>query len=273
MRSGWDRGADQVIFDVGPLGCHVTGAHGHADLLSVQASFGGYPYIVDPGTFRYTGDEGWRGYYRGTSAHSTVDVDGAGQALPRGPFGWMSRPAARLVHWESTASRDVAVGEHRAYIRLPDPVIHRRQVIRESSRRCIVVDDVNGQTEHRVDIRFQFAPMSVTLDPSQWVRAVRTPTAGLFIHAFATLPLKATVLEGELDPRQGWVSTAYGRHEPAPVLLYAVVARLPLRIITVLVPTDDPAGPPPSVSPLSEHGELVGVVFDGHHEIRFGEVR
>ena len=273
MRGGWDRDADQVIFDVGPLGCHVTGAHGHADLLSVQASFGGYPYIVDPGTFRYTGHEGWRGYYRGTSAHSTVDVDGAGQAVPRGPFGWMSRPDARLVHWESTASRDVAVGEHRAYVRLPDPVIHRRQVIRESSRRCIVVDDVNGQTEHRVDIRFQFAPMSVTLDPSQWVRAVRTPTAGLFIHAFATIPVKATVLEGELDPRQGWVSTTYGRHEPAPVLLYAVVARLPLRVITVLIPTDDPAGPPPSVSPLSEHGEMVGVVFDGHHKIRFAEVR
>jgi hypothetical protein len=51
------------------------------------------------------------------------------------------------------------------------------------------------------------------------------------------------------------------------------VARLPLRVITVLIPTDDPAGPPPSVSPLSEHGEMVGVVFDGHHKIRFAEVR
>lgn len=273
MRSGWDRAADQIIFDVGSLGCHVTGAHGHADLLSIQASFGGHPYIVDPGTFRYTGDGGWRGYYRGTSAHSTVDVDGAGQAVPRGPFGWISRPSARLVHWESTASRDVAVGEHRAYGRLPDPVVHRRKVIRESSRRCIVVDDVDGRSEHRVDIRLQFAPMSVTLDSSHWVRAVRTPTAGLFIHAFASVPLKTTVLEGDLDPRQGWISTAYGRHEPAPMLLCTTVARLPLRIITVLIPTDDPAGPPPSVSPLSEHGEMVGVVFDGHHEIRFAEGR
>lgn len=272
MRSGWDRHADQVVFDVGPLGCHVTGAHGHADLLSVQASFGGEPYLVDPGTFRYTADEGWRSYYRGTGAHSTVDVDGAGQAVPRGAFAWMSRPAARLTHWEATAGRDVAVGEHRAYERLTDSVIHRRTVIRERSRRCIVVDDVDGRAEHRVDLRFQFAPMPVTLDPSQWVRAVRSPTAGLFIHAFASILLKAAVLEGELDPRQGWVSTAYGCHEPAPVLLYAAVTRLPLRIITVLIPTDDPVGPPPSVSPLSERGEMVGVVFDGNHEIRVAEV-
>jgi hypothetical protein len=271
MRSGWDREADQVILDVGPLGCHISGGHGHADLLSLQASFGGHPYLVDPGTFRYTGDEGWRSHYRSTGAHSTVDIDGAGQAVPRGPFGWVSRPGARLVHWESTASRDVAVGEHRAYCRLADPVIHRRTVIREKSRQCIVVDDLAGRAEHRVDLRFQFAPMSLTLDPTLWVRAVRVPTAGLFVHAFATVPLKAAVLEGELEPRQGWLSADYGRHEPAPVLLYSAVARLPLRIITVLIPTDDPVALPPSVSPLIEHGQLLGVVLDGHREIRCTE--
>lgn len=273
MRSGWGTDADQVILDVGPLGCHISGGHGHADLLSIQCSFAGHPYIVDPGTFRYTGDDGWRSHYRGTGAHSTVDIDGAGQAVPRGTFGWEQRPSARLVQWESTAGRDVAVGEHRAYCRLADPVTHRRKVILEHGRRCVVVDDLDGRAEHRVDLRFQFVPMAVTLDPTLWVRAVKTPTAGLFIHAFAGVPMKAAVLEGDLDPRQGWLSTDYGRHAPAPVLVYSAVARLPLRIITVLIPTDDPVAPPPSVSPLVEHGELVGVVFDGRHEVRCTEGR
>ena len=268
MRTGWGSDADQVILDVGPLGCHVSGGHGHADLLGIQCSFHGHPYIVDPGTFRYREDDGWRSYYRGTAAHSTIDIDGAGQAVPRGPFGWVSRPAARLVHWESTASRDVAVGEHRAYCRLPDPVMHRRKVVLEKSRHCIVVDDLDGRAEHRVEIRFQFAPMSVTLDPTQWARAVRSRVAGLFIHAFATVPLKASVLEGEIDPRQGWLSADYGQHEAAPLLLYSAVARLPIRIITVLIPTNDPLGSPPTVSPLAEHGELLGVVFDGSREVR-----
>ena len=273
MRSGWGSEADQVILDVGPLGCHISGGHGHADLLSLQASFAGQAYIVDPGTFRYTADDGWRSYYRGTGAHSTADIDGVGQAVPRGPFGWVSRPTARLVHWESTPHRDIAVGEHRAYGRLADPVTHRRKVILEHGRQCVVVDDLDGRAEHRVDLRFQFAPVSLTIDPSLWVCAAKTPAAGLFIHAFASAPLKASILEGELDLRQGWLSAGYGLHAPAPVLLYSVVARLPLRIITVLIPTDDPGAPPPSVSALVEHGELLGLVFDGHREIRCSEAR
>lgn len=273
MRSAWDPDADQVILDVGPLGCHVSGGHGHADLLGIQCSFRGQPYIVDPGTFRYTEDEGWRGHYRGTTAHSTIDIDGAGQAVPRGPFGWVGRPAARLLHWESTAVRDVAEGEHRAYCRLSSPVTHRRKVMLEKSRHCIVVDDLGGHGEHRVEIRFQLAPMPVTIDPSLWVRAIRSRTAGLFIHAFAGVPLKGSVLEGEIDPPQGWLSTDYGLHEPAPLLLYSAVARLPMRIVTVLVPTDDPLGPPPAISPLTERGELLGVVLAGGQEIRCADGR
>jgi hypothetical protein len=268
MRSAWGSEADQIILDVGPLGCAVSGGHGHADLLSIQCSFRGQPYIVDPGTFRYTDDAGWRSYYRGTAAHSSVDVDGVGQAVTRGPFGWVSRPRAELVRWESTASRDVAEGEHRAYGRLRDPVVHRRRVIFEKSRHCIVVDDLDGRAEHRVDVRFQFAPMSVVLDTSPWARAFRSPGAGLLIHSLATVPLKSSLLEGEIDPRQGWLSTDYGVHEPAPLLLYSAVARLPIRIITVLIPTDDPLGLLPPVSRLVERGELLGVVLDGGRELR-----
>jgi hypothetical protein len=268
MRSGWDREADQVILDVGPLGCHISGGHGHADLLGLQASFGGHPFIVDPGTFRYTGDEGWRSHFRSSSAHSTVEIDGAGQAVPRGPFGWMSRPGARLVRWESSVGQDIAVGEHRAYGRLSDPVTHRRTVILAKPGYCVVVDDLDGRAEHRVALRFQFAPMSVTLDATQWVRAVRTPSVGLLLHAFSTVALKVTVLEGELDPRQGWLSSHYGRHEPAPLLVCSTVGRFPLRIITVLIPTDHPAGSPPSVTTITEHGHLIGLVLDGGREIR-----
>jgi uncharacterized heparinase superfamily protein len=271
MRSDWGREADQIIFDVGPLGCRISGGHGHADLLSLQCSFRGQPYVIDPGTFRYGADGGWRSHYRGTAAHSTVDIDSAGQAVPRGPFRWASRPAARLVQWESTVGRDVAVGEHRAYCRLADPVIHRRQVILEKGRHCIVVDDLDGRAEHRVDLRFQFAPMSVTLDAGLWARAVRNAGAGVIVHALATVPLKASLLEGETDPRQGWISSHYGDHQPAPLLLYSTVARLPVRIITLLIPTDDPLGSLPTVSALLENGALVGVLLDGSRQIRFAE--
>lgn len=269
MRSGWDSSADQVILDGGPLGCHVSGAHGHADLLSVQCSFRGEPYIVDPGTFRYTADGGWRNHYRSTAAHSTIEIDFLGQAEPRGPFGWDGRPRAQITHWSSTPSLDVATAEHGAYRRLPDPVVHRRTVLFVKSRCCVVVDDLEGTQEHRFNLRFQFAPMSVTVDPTGWVRASRNVTKGLLLHAFASTALKIAVLEGETNPRQGWISRAYGDHQPAPVLVYSATAILPVRIITLMLPTDAIGARPPSVSTIQEGGRLRGLVFDDGFEARW----
>jgi hypothetical protein len=273
MRSDWGRHSDQIILDGGPLGCHISGGHGHADLLSIQCSFRGQPYLVDPGTFRYTADDGWRAHYRGTAAHNTVEIDGVGQAVPRGPFGWMTRPRARIIRWASSPSLDWATAEHRAYSALPDPVTHRRSVIFAKPRYCVVVDDLEGAAEHRIALRFQFAPMPVTSDASGWLRAGRGTGTGLFVHAFATTALKVTILEGDADLRQGWVSTDYGRHEPAPLLLYAATAILPVRVLTLLLPTDALQGPPPDVSALIEDGWLRGLSFeDGREVLRVDEV-
>jgi hypothetical protein len=267
MRSDWGRTAEQIVFDVGPLGCRNSGGHGHADLLSIQASFRGQPYIVDPGTFRYTDDDGWRTHYRSTAAHSTIEIDGVGQAVPRGAFSWMSRPAAVLTRWTSTATLDTAVAEHHAYFGLADPVLHRRMVVLRKGRYAVVVDDLEGAAEHRAALRFQFAPMSVTLDPSGWVRAGPSTEHGLLLHAFSTGSLKATVHEGETDPKEGWISPAYGRQEPAPVLLYALTTTLPARVITLLLPSDALPASPPAVSPLVENGRLHGLVFEDDREV------
>ncbi|PYN93862.1 MAG: hypothetical protein DMD91_29220, partial [Candidatus Rokuibacteriota bacterium] len=102
MRSGWAPGAHHLVLDAGPLGCPVSGGHGHADLLSVQCAAFGRPSVVDPGTGCYTVEPEWRDFFRSTAAHSTVMVDGVGQAEPAGPFGWRQRPAARVLRWIST---------------------------------------------------------------------------------------------------------------------------------------------------------------------------
>jgi heparinase II/III-like protein len=269
MRSDWGREADQIVFDTGPLGCRVSGGHGHADLLSIQAWFRGRPYLVDPGTFRYTADDGWRDHYRGTAAHSTVEIDQVGQAVPRGAFSWLSRPSAQLIHWTSTATLDTATAEHRAYLRLPDPVLHRRMVLLRKGRYGVVVDDLEGGAEHRLALRFQFAAIPVALDPSGWIRAGHGTQHGLLVHAFASAALKAALHEGESDPKRGWVSPEYGRHHPAPVLVYSLTAVPPVRVITLLLPTDALSAPPPVVSPLTEDGWLRGLVFgDGQEVIR-----
>jgi hypothetical protein len=262
MRSGWGERDHQIIFDAGPLGCPVSAGHGHADLLSIQCSFWGAPYLVDPGTLSYCADLPWRDALRGTASHSTVTVDGEGQAAPVGPFAWQSRPRASLRQWSSTEATDLADGAHDAYARLSDPVRHRRRVIWIKPRCCVLVDDLDGRAEHEIALRFQFAPIDVTLDPSLWARARDARGHGLLVRPFASVSLKAELHTGELDPVQGWVSTDYGRREAAPILIYSTVVSLPVRVVTLLLPIEDGAAALPDVRPIfGEASALVGLAL------------
>jgi hypothetical protein len=273
MRTGWAPDAHQLIFDVGPLGGPGSGGHGHADLLSVQCAVFGEPCLVDPGTYSYSGDAASRDFFRGTVAHSTVVVDGEPQATPAGAFQWRTRPRARLRQWHSTPEFDLADAEHGAYLHLSGGVTHRRRVLFvKDGGYWIVVDDVEGQGEHQVDLRFQCAQIELDVDPTLWARACGRGGRGLLIRPFANVALKASIHSGEVDPRQGWMSSEYGRQDASPVLVYSTVSRVPLRIMTLLLPTSDPHGAAPSVAPLVGEDSLpVGLVVE-HESVHFDGV-
>jgi heparinase II/III-like protein len=269
MRDGWDAEGHHLVFDVGPLGCPVSGGHGHADLLGIQCSAFGLPFLVDPGTGTYA-DPAWRTFFRSTAAHSTVTVDGQGQAEPAGPFAWRERPRARLVRWLSTDGFDVAQAEHEAYGRLPDPVRHRRQVLFVKPRFWVVVDELEGRGRHQVDLRFQFAPVAVHLGPGLGTRAVSGGRA-LVVWPFAEAALEARRSHGAQGPIEGWVSAEYGQRRPAPMVVYSATAALPLRIMTLLLPLADAAAPLPDVSPRRDARGLSGLVFgDGGESVTLG---
>jgi hypothetical protein len=273
MSGGWSADAHQLIFDVGPLGCPVSAGHGHADLLSVQCSVFGQPFIVDPGMYCYTPDRDWRDFFRGTAAHSAAIVDGEPQAIPAGPFRWNSRPQARLHRWTSTGTYDFADASHDAYSRLPDPVIHRRRVLFVKSRYWVFVDDIEGEAEHHLDLCFQFAPVEVTLEPTLWARVRGSAGRGLFIRPFAAVPLQGEVHEAAVAPLRGWIAPDYGQRRPAPALTYSAETRLPLRILTLLVPTKDISGSLPTVTVIeADAAGPVGLRFEETHEIvRFND--
>jgi uncharacterized heparinase superfamily protein len=256
-------GAHRLIFDVGPLGCPVSGAHGHADLLAIQCDAFGSPVLVDAGTYCYTADARWREHFRGSAAHNTVTVDGLSQAATAGPFSWRARPRARLRRWVSCGAFDLADADHDAYGGLTDPVTHRRRVFFRKPLYWLVVDDLAGRAAHRVDLRFQFAPMPVMTEPGPWVRARAGDEGELLVRAFAAVPLRTELVEGGLDPIAGWVSADYGQREPAPVLTCSVDALLPLRVVTVLMPVRG-AAPAPRV----QAGEA-----DGRFHLLFEDLR
>jgi hypothetical protein len=276
MRSGWAPDAHHLIFDVGPLGCPLSAAHGHADLLSVQASAFGEPFLVDPGTGVYA-DETRRTFFRSTAAHSTVTIDGESQAVPAGRFAWRQRPRAWLTRWVSVEAFDFAEAEHDGYVRLPGPVRHRRRVLFVKPRYWVLVDDLEGVGTHKVDVRFQFGPMTVSLERDLWARA-RGARSGLLVRPFSTVPLDGFLRRGASQPMEGWVSPDYGQQQPAHALVYSAEASLPLRVVTLLLPCADPAAPAPTVRARVGTGsvpvELVfepngdAVCFDGRDGVR-----
>src|SRR5690606_4806822 len=122
-------------------------AHGHADALSFTLSVDGRELFVDPGTYAYHTQARWRAYFRGTAAHNTVRVDGEDQSEPGGNFLWLRKARAGCSLWLSSAQKDTFEGWHDGYLRLPDPVKHRRLLELDKAARILVVEDTLEMSE------------------------------------------------------------------------------------------------------------------------------
>ena len=249
MRGGSGRDAHQMIVDVGPLGSF---GHGHADLLSVQCSIFGHACLVDPGTYAYTAEPEWRSYFRGTSAHNTVRIDGKDQAEPAGPFGWHERPRTTVRAWQSTREFDVVDAEHTAFVGQGIPVVHRRRVVFVKPHCWIIVDDLLGEDTHSAEWSFQFAPVPVSLVAAPAARRERTCRVARRCGwcRFRRPPFGRPIHTGEVAPIRGWVSPDYGCRVPAPMLVYSATGPLPMRQLTVLVPERRQSTSPPSIDPI-----------------------
>ncbi len=266
MRSDWGTDAHHLVFDTGPLGCRVSGGHGHADLLAIQCSVFGKPQLVDSGTYCYTPNAHWRDHFRSSAAHNTVVVDRKSQAVPVGPFSWRERPTAQLRHWFSTPAFDYADAEHHAYRRLKDQVTHRRRVLFVKPRYWVVVDDLQGADVHQIDLMFQFAPGDLSIGSDGWVRSLDADNRGLCLRAFSSTPLHAEIHRGEVEPIRGWISPDYGLRVPAPQLSYSAVVRLPLRVVTLLLPHDGEEQALPDVTQVQGEGGRISLVLDDGRE-------
>jgi len=257
-----------LICDCGPNGQRGNGGHAHNDTLSFEL-YAGRPWIVDPGTYVYTGDLTAYNWFRSTAAHNTLVVDGEEQARfdSREPF--LLAPDARpTVHrWETKPEYDLLDAEHAGYQRLPDPVTHRRQFLFDKQRGLWLVRDVvTGRGTHRLDWCFHFAPchllcvrsetrfcrknliseLAVTGDESEEsvVRASAPDGTGLLL-----VPLERPALD--LTIEEGWVSYRYGSRERAPIVRYtAYEAALPVTVTYALIPTSGPL-------PATEAAELI----------------
>ncbi len=210
----------RVIADVGPLGYGPLAAHGHADALAFTLSIGGLPFLIDPGTYRYHGGGRWRAYFRGTSAHNTVRLDGVDQSEQGGDFLWLRKARAGCAAAEFSEALESLSGWHTGYLRLADPVLHRRRLTLEKRARSLTIEDrLEMSGEHDVEIFLHCAP-ECAVEPVASGFAIRRGPWTLLAQLPADPAATARVYRGSLQPLCGWVSRRYDQREPAPTIVW-----------------------------------------------------
>ncbi len=219
----------RLVADAGPLGYRSIAAHGHADALAFTLSVAGREFLIDPGTYAYHTQGAWREYFRGTSAHNTVRIDGEDQSVQGGNFLWLKKANAGCSLWLSSAEKDCFEGWHDGYLRLADPVKHRRLItLDKTAARIVIEDTLEMAEEHLVELFFHCHEDS-GVTPTEAGYLVRRGDAFIQIDLPRVPEAKLQVYRGSLAPLCGCVSRAFDVRAPTPTLAWS--ARLAGRAV------------------------------------------
>lgn len=149
IRDGWAPDSDIAFFRSGPfgLGGEDHCAHAHCDLLSFTLWIKGKPLLVDSGTYIYHGP--LRDYFRLSSAHNTVLIDGTEQAIPKPNFNWQQISNASCRNWSENRVTGVITSSGLEFSRTLD---------HSQFETWLVEDGITGKGEHTLQWSFNFAP-------------------------------------------------------------------------------------------------------------------
>jgi len=203
LRDAWAPNTDLAFFRCGALGLGGEGhcAHAHSDLLSFTLWIKGQPLLVDSGTYMYHGP--LRDYFRLTSAHNTVTVDGHDQATPKPNFNWQEISNATCVNWSGksvTGKLNYYGVEFLRTLTHPQPGIWQ------------IEDQFSGNDSHKIDWFFNFSP-DLAFELAENERKLKVFKAGL---TFLTVHLPGQEIKFELV--EAWSSDRYGVKEPTQKL-------------------------------------------------------
>ncbi len=289
LRSGWDSDARYLVFDGGRnLGGEQLA---HMDKLSFELHAFGETLITDSGSLGVRGDRWRNEYEVATPAHNTVLVDDGWQAqyLPENldpdqhwhaqgsPYWpgnlWLSDPVLTWHGitwrplddnvWQSSDGFDFASavydqGYTRDPMSLPDErvaVRHLRAVFylrpaADAPEYVLLWDALEGSGAHKVESLFHFPPEAEVVSGDGVSLTATVGMATLALAAASTQPLGLSIVKGQLEPLQGWTARD-GDHVPSPCAVIRSDPRLPLDLLTALVPARAGELPPVTVTALS----------------------
>ena len=214
---------------------------GQADALHFDLWWRGVNITVDPGSYRYFAKPPWNMGLKGTRSHSTVTIDDVNQ-LQRGPRGMYTDWHSASMNVRKKSSElgiEYLEAEHGAYLRLPDPVIHRRLFVRAGDDCWMIIDDLLGEKEHDLVLHWLLADFPYGMDEDC---VVLNTKSGEFRVTTGVLggdkgDSRVEIMRGsEESAPQGWISHYYGHREAAISFSRHYRGLLPCRLYTLLTP-------------------------------------
>lgn len=241
LRDGWDRQAAYLFIDCGPHGSLRSG-HAHDDALSFEYAADGVAWIVDPGTYTYTGDAMERNRFRTAIGHNTITVDGLSHSIPAGPFSWSRTTDARLVGRRSEPGSIVIEGTHDGYLRLDAPVRHWRSVTfaprsdrPHAASSAVITDRLASDGAHRYELRFHLGVgCEAALDEP--AARVSHPSGRQVLIALWRILADGVAVPLLLHLERAWASRCYGSRRQIEVLTGVVQAGGAHTLVTFIVP-------------------------------------
>jgi hypothetical protein len=131
---------------------------------------------------------------------------------------WLSHARAQCECFESGEERDVFEGVHDGYLRLSDPVRHRRGIeFDKRSMRIEVMDTLECSEEHSVEVHWHLAEGCVARVSGH---AVEVSCANVRMRVECPRELGTPeVVVGRDDPPLGWISRRLGEKKPSPSIV------------------------------------------------------
>ena len=221
-------------FDHGPLGMPPLYNHGHADALSITMAKDEIPILVDPGTYRYNGVPAWRRYFKGTSAHNTVTIDGQDQAIQENSFIWSKPFKTILTDVNYNNDNLFCSAFHNGYTRLKEPVWHQRSFLFFDKANFLIRDRFWGKGIHSFQLNYHLHPDTHFLKDGEWW-IIKNGSAQIIMRL---LHGEFQYVRGQERPLLGWYSSRYGENKPTGVLTSTVKGQVKTVSFTTAIFTE-----------------------------------
>lgn len=198
-----------LIFDAGPVGPDHLPAHAHADLLTLEASWGGKRLFVDAGVYDYE-DSAERAFCRSTAAHNTLQINGENQCDVWGRFrmGRRGRPGRLQRGWRDDFHW--AACTHDAYSHLGFPEIGRLIVCIRGGP-WVIMDWSFGRGVGEVTSRLRIPGSWHPVEGDELCIRLQQDHITVCVRPFHVMTNELRMIAGEFYPE-------FNRKEPAHVI-------------------------------------------------------